>query len=199
MKTRRNRHILLNTQEITQQATPDQHLSLSDLRKAESLMMKTVQGEVYRREIQSLENSTTHSQMILTQIKNSSLYRLQPFLDNQGILRVGGRLRRGDMEYVEKHPAILPKSSHLTTLTIRHYHEKVHHQGKQIAHGKIRDAGIWIVGASQRISSYINQCITCKKLRGKPLTQFMSDLPTDRLVTPPPFTNVAHGPCRREN
>ena len=118
------------------------------------------------------------------------MYRLQPFLDNQGILRVGGRLRRGHMEYEEKHPAILPKSSRLTTLAIRYYHEKVHHQGKKITHGRIRDAGIWIMGGSRRISSYINQCITCRGLRGKPQTQLMADLPRDRLETPPPFTNV---------
>ena len=37
-------------------------------------------------------------------LKGSQLYRLDPFLDSQGILYVGGRLRRAQMEYNEKTP-----------------------------------------------------------------------------------------------
>ena len=37
-------------------------------------------------------------------LKGSQLYRLDPFLDSHGILRVGGRLRRAQMEYNEKTP-----------------------------------------------------------------------------------------------
>jgi hypothetical protein len=40
------------------------------------------------------------------------------------------------------------------------------------------------------ISKIINQCITCRKLRGNVMTQHMANLPPDRLETPPPFTNV---------
>ena len=154
-------------------------------------MIKTVQREVYAQEIQSLESPQTQDQVPSAQMRRSSLYRLQPFLDDRGILRVGGRLRRAEMEYEEKHPTILPKSSHLTTLTIRHHHEEVHHQGKQFTRGRIRNAGIWIVGASRRISTCINQCVKCKKFkRGRLQTQIMVDLPEDRLDTPPSFTNV---------
>ena len=60
----------------------------------------------------------------------SSIYRLDPFLDDRGILRVGGRIKRAEMPYGLKHPAILPKKHHITTLIIRHHHEKVHHQGR---------------------------------------------------------------------
>ena len=100
-------------------------------------MIKTVQREVYAQEIQSLENSKTQDQTPPTQMRRSSLYRLQPFL-------VGRRLRRAEIEYEEKTPAMLLKSSHFTTLTIRHHHEKLHYQGKQITRGRILNAGIWI-------------------------------------------------------
>ena len=40
------------------------------------------------------------------------------------------------------------------------------------------------------ISKTINQCVTCRRLRGKLSSQLMADLPSDRLDTPPPFTNV---------
>jgi hypothetical protein len=92
--------------------------------------------------------------------------------------------------FEEKHPAILPKGSHLAKLAVLHYHGKVYHQRRQITHGAIRQAGLWIVGAKRMISRVINQCEVCRKLRGKLMTQQMADLPPDRLNTTPPFTNV---------
>ena len=56
--------------------------------------------------------------------------------------------------------------------------------------GALRAAGLWIVGGKRRVSSVIYGCITCRKLRGTPLTQKTVDLPADRLSTEPPFTNV---------
>ena len=47
-------------------------------------------------------------------LKKSDLYRLDPFTDHDGILRVGGRLRRAEMSNGEKHPVILPKNHHLS-------------------------------------------------------------------------------------
>ena len=63
-------------------------------------------------------------------MRKSTLYRLDPFVDDNGILRVGGRLRRARPEYKEKHPAILPKGNHVSKLIVRHYHGQVHHQGR---------------------------------------------------------------------
>ena len=71
-------------------------------------------------------------------LKKSCLYRLDPFIDSDGIIRVEGRLRQADQLYEEKHPTILPKNSHLAHLVINYHHESVYHQGRQITHGKIR-------------------------------------------------------------
>ena len=46
-------------------------------------------------------------------LKGSQLYRLLPFLDGHGILNIGGRLRRAEMEYGEKHPIELPENNHV--------------------------------------------------------------------------------------
>ena len=62
-------------------------------------------------------------------LKGSQLYLLDPFLDSHGILRVGGRLRRAQMEYNEKHPIVLPKCHYVSQLIAKHYHHEVHHQG----------------------------------------------------------------------
>ena len=50
-------------------------------------------------------------------LKGSQLYHLDPFLDSYGIQHVGGRLRRAEMEYGEKHPIVLPKNHHVSQHT----------------------------------------------------------------------------------
>ncbi|XP_050500703.1 uncharacterized protein LOC126880706 [Diabrotica virgifera virgifera] len=56
--------------------------------------------------------------------------KLGVFLDdNTQCLRVGGRLSQSSLSYEAKHPFLLPKKSRLTTLLVRHYHEKYLHAG----------------------------------------------------------------------
>ena len=114
-------------------------------------------------------------------LKGSQLYRLDPFLDSHGILRVGGRLMRAQMEYNEKHPIVLPKCHYVSQLIAKHYHHEVHHQGRQITGGAIRQAGFWLIGGHDVVTKVIGACVLCKKMRGPHLEQRMADLP---------FTNV---------
>ena len=130
-------------------------------------------------------------------LKGSQLYRLLPFLDSHGILRFGGRLRRAEMEHREKHLIVLLKNNHVWRLVAKHYHLRVHHQGRQITGGAIRQTGFWLVGGHDAVTKIIGECVPCKKPRGLPLDQRMADLPPDRTEVCPPFTNVgfdAFGP-----
>ena len=168
---------------------PINHLpppSAAELERASEIVVKSVQKEAFTEEFKALSPSGEEK----TVPKSSNLLRLDPFLDPNGLLRVGGRLRNSTLEYQEKHPVLLPKGHHVSKLIIRHFHEKVHHQGRQITSGAVREAGYWVVGAHRMISSLIESCVTCKKLRGAILTQHMANLPSDRLETSPPFSNV---------
>jgi len=55
-------------------------------------------------------------------ISPNSLVQLAPFVDVNGIIRVGGRLRHLGLKTDAKHPILLPKSPHLAKLIIYHYH-----------------------------------------------------------------------------
>ena len=70
--------------------------------------------------------------------KCSCLYRLDPFRDSGGILRVGGRLRRASISENVKHPVILPLKSHVTNLVLQYCHEKTRHQGNGMTHNEVR-------------------------------------------------------------
>ncbi|XP_073512411.1 uncharacterized protein [Phyllobates terribilis] len=114
----------------------------------------TVQREAYPREIQCLMNKTSVP-------AKSILRKLDPFIDNSGLLRVGGRLKEAKIEFREKFPFIVPGKCHVACLIVQHYHNLVKHQGRLFTEGAIRTAGLWIVGAKKLISSVIFKCITC--------------------------------------
>ena len=156
--------------------------SAKELNQAQNLMMKTAQADAFTPEIRIIQQSKS--------LKKPRLHSRDPFIDNNGVLRVGGRLRQPEQLFEEKHPAIFPRDCHLANLAIDHFHESVHHKGRQITYGKIRQVRIWIIGANRMISKRIKRCVTCRRLRGKLLTHHMANLPRERLETPPPFTNV---------
>lgn len=120
--------------------------------------------------------------------QKSPLAKLNPFIDADGLLRVGGRLRLADLISKKKHPVIMPGKHHVSTLLIRHYHEQVEHQGRVFTEGVIRAAGIWLIGGKRCIGSVLLGCVICRKLRGRTERQKMSHLPEQRLSTSPPFT-----------
>ena len=77
--------------------------------------------------------------------KSSALYRLDPFLDQDGLIRVGGRLGNSQ-EFPKglKHPVILPKKSFIVDLIVHDAHGKVAHAGRGIMLNKLRSQ-YWIV------------------------------------------------------
>lgn len=170
---------------------------VSERCSAEIAILKIVQTEAFREESAMLSHTgqpttinRSASKVKKESLKKSGLYDLDPFKDENGILRVGGRLRRSSLPLAEKHPVILPKAHHISKLLIRHYHQEVHHQGRSITHGAVRQAGYWVISGHSAVNSVLEKCVTCKKARGRPLEQKMSDLPEDRLEPTPPFTNV---------
>ncbi|XP_067024054.1 uncharacterized protein [Acropora muricata] len=118
----------------------------------------------------------------------SALYRLDPILDENSLIRVGGRLAKSP-EFPEdfKHPVILPKKSFVVDLIIRDAHEKVAHAGRGITLSTLRNQ-YWIVNANSVVRHLISQCVVSCRLRNPVGEQKMADLPKERLTPAPPFT-----------
>lgn len=65
----------------------------------------------------------------VTQLPSQSkLYKMDVFLDKEGLLKVGGRLKNASLPTSLKHPVIIPKDHSITKKIIAHCHEKVQHQ-----------------------------------------------------------------------
>ncbi|XP_038055409.1 uncharacterized protein LOC119727556 [Patiria miniata] len=177
-----------------------QAITVAELQNGEMEIIKNVQHEHFSVELQALQELGVIGQVTdgkTARVRNdylkktSCLYRLDPFLDVDGIIRVGGRIARSDLPIEAKHPAILPHKGHVTQLLIRHIHEKVNHMGRGMTHNELRQRGYWVIGGSSAVSNYISRCVACRKLRGSLQRQKMSDLPVDRLEPAPPFSYCA--------
>ena len=89
-----------------------------------------------------------------------------------------------------KHPMILPKSHHVVTLIIRHYHHFSGHSGVEHVLSMLREK-FWVVSARAAVRKSLGVCVDCKRRQARVGEQKMADLPQDR-ITPdkPPFTYV---------
>ena len=120
----------------------------------------------------------------------SRLKKLSPFVDEEGLLRVGGRLERSSVPYDQKHPVILPSHHHVTDLVIRSKHTEEGHTGQEQVLAALRSS-VWIVHGRSAVRRVLSRCIECKKRNAITGLQFMAPLPVDRLTPDkPPFTYV---------
>ena len=120
---------------------------------------------------------------------SSRVFKLCPFIKD-GILRVGGRLKHAPTPLDAKHQMILPASHHVTILIARHYHALLGHTGPRHLLSKLREK-YWVVNGLKLSKEICRDCMKCKKLRARPLTQLMADLPPERMQpNAPPFTTT---------
>ena len=54
---------------------------------------------------------------------------------------------------------------------------------------EVRSNGLWVVKCNTVVRSLVGKCVKCCLLRGRLGEQKMADLPTDRTLDGPPFTN----------
>ena len=180
----RYRNILLNKVRSERVKVHESHVTVEELLQVELFVIKLVQGSFFHKELVSLsgENIVCAS---------SSISGLNPFLDKNGLIRVGGRLKYSSLSFEAKHPIILPsaKLCHVSHIIIVHYHNRVFHQGRSYTVNELRNSGFWIIHCISNVSSIINSCVKCRKLYRGTSIQKMADLPTDRVSPEAPFTS----------
>ena len=74
--------------------------------------------------------------------KDSCLYGLDPYVGSDGLIRVGGRIRRANIPRDLAHPVVLPKESHVTRSVISHHHQQVCLFGRGVTLNEIRASAI---------------------------------------------------------
>lgn len=171
-------------------------LTVQELEEAEIAILRFVQSQSFSKEFDTLKRISgkddgdqrgraKRKKIVLK--KESSLTRLDPFVQD-GLLRVGGRLSRADdLSEETKHPVILPRKCHVTSLIIQQLHERLAHAGRGHTLAKLREK-YWITGANAAVRHLISKCVTCRRNRAPVAEQKMADLPKGRVTPAPPFT-----------
>ena len=159
-------------------------LTPHDLAKAEKSIIQHVQRHKFIAEIASLKGS------FKTVPKESPLYKLDPVMDDDEILRVGGRLSKAALPAESKHPVILSKDLHVSKLILSHIHHQLGHAGRNHMLSRLQQK-YWIINANSAARKVISECVVCRRNRGRLGEQKMADLPEERVVPDKaPFTNV---------
>ena len=121
--------------------------------------------------------------------RSSHLLRLTPYLDDDGLLRLGGRLQHAALDAEAKNQLILPRVSPITNLLIRQAHLRTLHGGAQLTLATLRQQ-VWIIGGRAPVRSAILRCVTCTRQRGATLQQRMGQLPALRAKPARPFLHT---------
>ena len=111
---------------------------------------------------------------------------LDPFLDESGVIRVGGRLQQSQLPYDNKHPIVLHPSAHITRLIIEREHIRLLHAGSQLVHHSLRQRW-WIINAKIVIRSIIRRCVKSLRFSVKQQVQRLGILPSPRVTPSRPF------------
>ncbi|GFX24831.1 integrase catalytic domain-containing protein [Trichonephila clavipes] len=97
-------------------------LTFSETKTSEETIIRWVQGFYFQEEIRSIKKQ------ISLPLK-SPLRSLHPFIDEHGLVRVGGRLQNSQLRFNSKHPIILPSQHSISELLIKEQHIAHLHAG----------------------------------------------------------------------
>ncbi|GFW02907.1 integrase catalytic domain-containing protein [Trichonephila clavipes] len=150
-----------------------------DIDQTETKLIRMVQEQCFLAEIKSLQSKGVVS-------PNSKLRNLNPFIDSEGLLRVGERLSNSDLPYVNKQPAILPGNYNLTVQIIAHFHRKNLHTGASSFLHNVREK-FWPLNGRSFCRKVVHECLVLFKSRPLVTSELMGNLPRDRVVPDYPF------------
>ena len=148
-------------------------LLVEELERAEMLLLKEAQVSLHE------------------QYNSGKLKNLTPFVDEDGLLRVGGRLDKADfLTYDSKHPVLVPAQHPVARMLILDFHNQSHCGiAATVARSRRK---FWICKAHVMAKSVVRGCVLCKKLAHKAHSTIMASLPSERLQPhSPPFYHTA--------
>lgn len=118
--------------------------------------------------------------------EKSKILNLQPFVDDNGILRAGGRIGEADIPYDAKYPVIIEHNTRLSNLLMREAHKENNHGAVQIMIQYLRNS-YWIPRVRSEAQAFYRSFVDCKRYRKEFGQQLMANLPVDRVTRGFPF------------
>lgn len=167
------------------------NLAIDNLRpiEIEAAMIKLIKL------IQQIEFKDEYQRLKKRQLvsKSSKLLQFAPFLDNDDVIRVGGRLHHSNISYEQKHQILLPDNS-FSHLLARKEHLQNLHAGPQSLLNIIRKR-FWLLNGRNICRKICHTCIRCYRTRPIIHQQVMGQLPAERVNPSRPFQTVGIDFC----
>ncbi|GFS67445.1 integrase catalytic domain-containing protein [Trichonephila clavipes] len=154
-------------------------LDVQEINQAEVTLIKIVQLQEFKKYIMSLKENNRVS-------AESLIKSLNPFLDKDGVLRVGGRLCNSDLNFECKFPVILPCNHKLTNLIVEYFYLKYFHLGPQALLYQVRQR-FWPLRGRNVCRKIVHDCLVCFKVKPITCEQIMGNLPKERVRKNFPF------------
>lgn len=159
-------------------------LTVNELNASERLIVQCAQKQSFTDIHECLINNLP----IKTNSKDMNrILGLNVFIDENKLIRVGGRLSNStSLDYNKKHPILLCSKHPLSTLLVREEHTRLLHAGPQLLLSSLRESW-WLLNARNLVRKIVRDCIICTRIRGKTLHPLMGNLPAERLDPGFPF------------
>jgi len=153
-------------------------LSVLELSAAQNIRLRHAQLD-FSEEVEYLQKGF--------QVPNRShIKSLNPFIDNDGIIRVGGRLSNASIADHRKFPIVLSSKHRLTQLLFLYEHLRLLHAGPQALVASIQTR-FWPMGARDIARSVVRKCVTCFEFKPRFSVPLMASLPKERVSIERPF------------
>ncbi|XP_072400545.1 uncharacterized protein [Diabrotica undecimpunctata] len=155
------------------------NLSIVELDEAHIIIIKQVQLESFADELSFFDKGNQLP-------KSNRLSSLTPFMDNKGILLVGGRLNNTYLSFNTRHPILLSSKHYFTKLIFEYKHKQLFHPGPQLLLSAVRQR-YWPIAGRVLAKQVVKNCLTCFKFNPTPFLSPMSNLPNNRIKPNFPF------------
>ncbi|XP_062714008.1 uncharacterized protein LOC134290819 [Aedes albopictus] len=153
-------------------------LTVSELRTALLVTVRCVQKESFRQELRLIAEGSQ---------SKHRLCGLKPFIDpDDGVLRVGGRIKRALVAYDSRHQMLLPAGHPFSVAIVRSMHQSNLHIGQKGLLAIVRQR-FWPLRVKSTIRKVIASCVTCFRANPMKTSQLMGDLPSYRVQPAPTF------------
>lgn len=171
------------TRRLKREYSRTTHISTTEFTTVKERLIVLAQKVFFPDEYHQLSEKET--------IRSSSRLRsLYPFIDANGIIRVGGRLSHANaLSFNEQHPIILPYGCNLSKLLVTFIHQVTLHGGNQLMMRVLRTE-MWIPRSKNLIKSIVGRCRICTVMAKKNREQLMASLPLSRTLMDRPFTRT---------
>ena len=167
-----------NLKQVRRHRNLNSDLSHLELSESVKTLILLDQKDKFQVEIDSIKNKKEVD-------KSSKLFSLNPFIDQDGILRVRSRIENSSLTYDEKYPIILDKS-HLAKLITTETHQQFKHAGVDTVITQVRKK-YWIVGLRRLTKNILRNCVICLRWSAKGCNQTSPPLPESRVKLNAPF------------